>query len=189
MKTTGLLFLTMVWAAWTPGTVDAIPPSPESDQASPASSANTASGHPGDAEHAASPRDARPPAEGKASGEQPGHGRGSDTNHRPNGASLVRANHPKPLPNSRQRSLPGNALNVQQLGSGKPGGAAGSGFIGNETVHNGSPGRTSSAVRPTALSLSTGHHRSPNPAVAGGSLVPPRSNTAAINGTGMSHRH
>ena len=42
MKTTCLLFLTMIWAAWMPGTGYAVP----SQETSPASSANPASGHP-----------------------------------------------------------------------------------------------------------------------------------------------
>ena len=190
MKTTCLLFLTMSWAALTHGTGYAVPSSPASEPTSPASSANSASDHPRDpAQRDAAPADdGRHQTGGKASDEQRDHGRASDTNHPPSRASLTKANRPKQLPNSRQRSLPGNAMNLHQPGSDKSGGAAKGGFIRNETVNNALPVRTPSVVRPTVPSLNNVRHRGPNPAVVGGSANSHSSNTGAINGTRMNRK-
>ncbi len=186
MKTTCLLFVTFGWAALMPGKGYAVPSSPASQQTSPESSANTASGHPGNAGHAASPRDGRPQTGEKASDEQQNHGATSETNRPPSRASLTKANRPKPLPNGRQRSLPGNALH--QPGSNKFVGAAKGGVIANETVSNALPGRTPSVVRPSVPSLNQVHHRSPNPAVVGGAPHLHSSNTGAVNGTRMNRK-
>jgi hypothetical protein len=154
------------------------------------SSANTASGHPGGpAQRDAAPADdGRHPTEGKASHEQRDHGRASETNHLPSRASLTKANRPKQLPNSRQPSKPGNARNLHQPGPDKSGGAAKSGLIRNETVNNALPVRTPTVVRPTVPSLNNVPHRSPNPAVVGGSPSSHSSNTGAINGTRMNRK-
>jgi len=58
----------------------------------------------------------------------------------------------------------------------------------NAMVHRAAPIRTASAVRPTGLSLNHAQHRSPNPAVVGGSPNARRRNTGTIDGTGMNHR-
>jgi hypothetical protein len=184
MRTTCLLFLTMTWAAWTLGTGYAVP----SQETSPASSANPVSGHPDDAAHAASPRDGKHPTEGTDSREQRDHGGAFGPNHSPSRASLTKGNPPKQLPNSRQRSLPGNAINLHQPGSDKSGGAAKGGFIPNETIHSALPVRTSSVVRPTPLSLNNVRHRSANPAVVGGPPTLRSSNIGAINGTRMNRK-
>ena len=186
MKATCLLFLTISWAASMPGAGYAVPSNPASQQISPASSANTASGHPRDAEHAASPRDGRHPTDGKASDEQQNHGRASGTNHPPRGAGLTKANRPKQLPSGRHRSIPGNALH--QRGSDKSRGAAKGGFIQNPTIHNALPVRMSSVVRPIALSPNNVRHRSPNPAVVAGPVNSDRRNNGAINGTHMNRK-
>jgi len=170
MKTTCLLFLTMVWAVLTPGTVDAVPSSPASQQTSPASSANTASGHPGDAEHAASPRAGRHSTEGGASDERRNRARTSDPNHPPGRASLTRTNRPPQLPNSRQRSIAGNALH--QPGSNKSVGAVKGGFIPNETVHHAMPVRRSSNVQVSALRGDNMSYRRINPARVDGGNGP-----------------
>ena len=110
----------------------------------------------------------------------------SDPNHPPSRASLTKANRPKVLPNSRQRSISGNALH--QPGSNKSGGVAKSGFIRNETVHNALPVRTPSGVRPTAPLPNNVRHRSPNPGVVSGSADFHSRNTGAINGTRMNRK-
>jgi hypothetical protein len=203
MKTTCLLFLTMSWAPLTQGTGYAVPSSPASRQTAPEGSANTASDHPRDPARrdAAPPRDGRHETGGKASDEQPDLRRASDKNQQPSRVSLTgltKANRPNQLSNSRQRSLPGNALH--QPGSDKSGGAAKGGFIQNETVHNASPVRTSSVVRPTVPSFnnarpgarswlwSAGRHRGPNPAVVGGSANSDSRNAGTINGTCMNRK-
>jgi len=237
MKTTCLLFLTMIWATLAHGTGYAVPElvpcplpwgegigqaapelvgrplpwgegvprpafspagagrvrgpwGPASQQTSRESSANTASDHPGDPAQrdAAPPRDERHQTEGKASHEQRDHSRASDTNHPPSRASLTKVNRPKQLPNSRQRSLPGNAMNLHPPGSDKSAGAAKGGLIQNETVNNVLPVRTPSVVRPTVPALNNVRHRGPNPAVVGGSPISHSSNTGAINGTRMNRK-
>ncbi len=193
MKTTWLLFLSMSWATLTHGTGYAAPSSPASQQSYPGSSANTASDHPRDpAQRDAAPAgDGRHPTGGKASDEQRDHGRASDRNNPPSRASLIgltKANRPKQLPNRRQRSIPGNAMNLHQPGSDKSGGAAKGGLIRNETVNDALAARMPSVVRPTVPSFINVRHRGPNPAVVGGSALSHSSNTGAINGTRMNRR-
>src|ERR1039458_6890063 len=149
MKTTGLLFLAMTWAAWTPGTGYADP----SQETSPASSANPASGHQRDAGHATSADDGRHSTGTKAPGEQRGYGRASDPNPPPSRASLTKANRPLRPPNGRPRALPGNAMNPHPPGSDPSHSVGIGGFIPNRAVPNALPVRTSSFVRPTPLSL------------------------------------
>jgi hypothetical protein len=180
MKTLCLLFLAMSWAAWMPGTGCAVSSSPTSQPTSPAS------GHPGDAEHAASPRDGRPQTGGKTSDEQRDHERPSNPNHPP---SRTKANRPHLLGNSRQRSLPGNAMHLHPPGANRSVGAAKSGLIRNETVHNVLTVRASSVLRPAALSLNNVRHRGPNPPVVGASPNSHSSNTGAINGTRMNRKY
>ena len=177
MKITCLLFLslivTMSWAALMPGTGYAAP----SQQTSAESSATD------------SPLAGTIPPRNK---DLPRHA--SDKNHPRSRASLTAANRPKQLPNSRKRSIPGNAMNLHQPGSDKSGGAAKGGLIQNETVSNALPVRPPSIVRlrhNAQPSLNNVRHRGPNPAVvggsAGGSANLDSSNTGAINGTRM-HR-
>ena len=125
---------------------------------------------------------------GKPSDEQRDHHHASDKNHPRSRASLTKANRPKQLPNSRERSIPGNAMNLHQPGSAKSGGAAKDGLIRNETVNNALPVRPPSVVRPTVPSLNNVRHRGANPAVIGGSANSDSRNTGAINGTRMNRR-
>jgi hypothetical protein len=176
MKVTRLLFLililTMSSAGLMPGTSYAAP----SQQTSAPSSTNTASA-------------------GNPSNEQRDPSHASDKNHPRRRARLTAANHPKQLPNGRKRSIPGNAVNLHQTGSGKSGVATKGVSTQNETASKAIPVRRPGAVRPTATtlnpSLNNVRHRGPNPAVvggsAGGSANLNSSNTGAINGTRM-HR-
>jgi hypothetical protein len=111
------------------------------------------------------------------------HGRASNMSHPPHRASLTKTNRPMPLPKSRQRSMPRNALH--QLGSNKSGGVAKGGLIPNETAHTALPVRTPSVARPAVPLPNNVRHRSPNPAVVGGSAYSHSRNTAAINGTSI----
>jgi hypothetical protein len=120
-----------------------------------------------------------------------GTGYASDPNHPPSRASLTgltQANRPKQLPHSRQRSIPGNAMNLHQPGADKSGGALKGGLIHNEIVNNALPVRTQSVVRPAVLSLNNVRHRGPNPAVVGGSVSSDSRNIGAINGTRMNRK-
>jgi hypothetical protein len=172
MKVTCFLFLglivTMTWAALMSGTSYAAP----SQQTSAESSATT-------------------PVAGNPSQEQRCPCHASDKNHPRSRASLTAANHPKQLPNGRKRSIPGNAANLHQPGSGKSDAAAKGRLIQNETTSNAMLVRPPGTVRPTAASLNPSlnnvRHRGPNAAVVGGSANFNSSNTGAINGTRM-HR-
>jgi hypothetical protein len=79
-------------------------------------------------------------------------------------------------------------MNLYEPGSNKSGGAAKGGLIRNETVGNALPVRTSTVIRPTAPSFNNVRHRSPNPAVVGGSPNSHSSITGAINGTRMNRK-
>jgi hypothetical protein len=188
MKTACLLLLTMSWATLTQGTGYATPMSPAPQQKSPQSSAPTATAYPGDAKRAAPADNGGYRTREKASVEQRGHGRASITNRPPSRVPLPKANRPKQLPNSRQRSLPGNAMNLHQPGSDRSRGGANGGLTRNETANNALAFGTPSAVRPTVPLLNNVPHRRPNPAMVGGSLISPRSNTGAINGTRMNRK-
>jgi hypothetical protein len=104
------------------------------------------------------------------------------------GAASQKANLPKQLPNNRQRSIPGNALNLHKPGSDKSGGVAKSRFVRIETVNNILAVGTPSGIRPTVPLLDSVHHRTPNPAVVGGSPSSHGGNTVAINGTRMNRK-
>jgi len=122
------------------------------------------------------------------SDEQRGNRRASDKNHPPNQASLAKANRPSQLPNRREHSVTGNAMNLHRPGSDKSRGVANDGLMRNETVKSALPVGSLSVVRPTAPSLNNVRHRGANPAVIGGLVSSKSANTGAINGTRMNHR-
>ena len=190
MKGTGLLFLllTMSSAALMQGTSYAAP----SQQTSAERSPNPASNHPHDAEYAAPVDNGKHETGGKDSNAQRDARHASDKNHPRSRASLTAPNHPKQLPNSRKRSMPGNAMNLHQPGSDKSGGVAKGGSIQNEKVNNAPAVRPPSVVRPTVASLNNAlnnvRHRGPNPAVVGGSANLAGRNIGAINGTRMNRK-
>jgi hypothetical protein len=163
MKTTCLLFLSISWATLTHGTGYAVPELVLCRVENVETPGPLPRGE-------GVPRPAFSPA---GAGRVRGHSR----------PASQKVNRPKQLPNSRQRSLLGNALH--QPGSDKSGGAARSGFIRNETAHHTLPVRTSSSVRPTVPALNNVRHRGPNPAVVGGAPNSRSSNGGAINGTRM----
>jgi hypothetical protein len=133
---------------------------------------------------AESPGSTRP-----AASERRDHRRASVSNHPPSRANLTKVNRPKAHPN-RQAFLPGRgkAINPYPPGSNEPVGVAKGGLIPNKAVHTALPVQTSSVVRPTALPLNKERHRGPNPAVVDGAANLHRSNTGAINGTGINRR-
>ena len=186
MKTTCLLFLTMSWAALMPATGYATPSSTASQRSSPEASVSTASGHPGDAGRADVSDDGKHLADRSASGLHPEQHRTSTTNHAPSRAGLTSANRPKQLPNNRQRSPRGNAMNLEGSGSSRDAGKGG--LMPGETVHNALASRTSSDVWTGRHSLNVVHHRGANPAVVAGSVNSDRRNNGAINGTRMNRK-
>jgi len=156
MKITCLLLLTMSWATLTHGTGYAVP------------------------ELVLSPF---PGGEGVP---QPAHSSAGVGRARgQSGPASQKVNRPKQLPNSRQRSLPGNAVNVHQPGSNSSGGAARSRF---GAANNALIVRTPNVVRPIAPSFNNLRHRSPNPAVLGGAPNSHSTNTGTTDGTRMNHK-
>lgn len=183
-----LFFLAMSWAALTPGTGYAALLNPASQQTSPDRSANPASSHPGDAGQAARPIGGGFQTGKKASVEPRGHTPASTTNRPPLQVPLPKVNPPRQLATSRQRSIPGNVVNLRQPASAGVRSGANGGSTRNETVSRALAFRAPSAVRRTAPLLNNAPHRRSNPAVVGGSLISPRSNTGAINGTRMNRK-
>jgi hypothetical protein len=161
MKTTCLLFLTMSWATLSHEAVLCPLPLGESVPRS----ASSAAGAP------------HRPVQG---------GVGGVSGHR--GPASQKVNRPKQIPNSRQRSLPGNAMDIHRPSSGKSGSAARGVLIRDKSVNNVVAVRTPNVVRPTAPSFNNVRHRNPNPAVVGGSANSQRSNTGTINGTRMNRK-
>jgi hypothetical protein len=194
MKATCLLFLTMSRVLLMQGTSYAAP----SQQTSAESSANDKSAKPAsDRPHDDRPHDpgrVAPADSGKSqnggiSSEEPRDLlQASSKNHPCRRASLTA---PKQLPNSRKRSLPGNAVNLHPPGSHQSGGAAKGGFIKNEKGNSAPTARPRSVVRPTVASHNplpnNVRHRGPNPAVVRGSANS-ASNAGALNGTRMNRR-
>jgi len=115
----------------------------------------------------------------------------SDTNQPHSRAGLIAANRSKQLPTSRKRPLPRNAASLRQPTSARSAAAAKSALIQNETAKHALPVRSTS-FRPSVASLNplpnNVRHRGSNPAVVGGSANSGKSNTGAINGTGMHRR-
>ena len=189
MKTRCLLFLTMSCAALTPGTGYGVPSSPASERSSPETSSNTARGHLGDTGHAAPANDGKHQTGGKTSDEHRDHGRASATNHLPSGVSLTKANHAKRPTDDRQRSRPGNAINVRPHSSDKFAAAPEGGLAQSKAATIRPTGRTPSVVvRPVVPLPNNAHHRSPNAAIVSGSANFHSRNTGAINGTRMDHK-
>jgi hypothetical protein len=141
----------------------------------------------GSPERAASADDGKHQPVAKPSDERRVPGGDSGADHRPKPVSLTKANGPKQLPNNRQRPLPGNALHPPS--SSQSAGAVRGGFIPVQTGHKALPVQTSSVVRPAMPSLNNVRHRSPNPAVVGGTASLHGSNTGAVNGSRIVRKH
>jgi len=198
MKTTCLLLLTMIWATLMQGigyaTPELVPSQPQRSGSHAGRSSMENLETPGRVKNVETPGGVKnvetpgplPWGQGVPRPAFSPAGAGRVRGH--SGPASQKANRPKQLPNGRQRSLPGNAMNLHQPRSHKSGGAAKSGFIRNETVNNASAVRTLGVVRPAVPSPNHLHQRSPNPAVVGSSPPSHRSNTGAINGTRMNRK-
>ena len=169
MKATGLLSLTITCAVLMHGTVHA------AQQTTAGRSATATGDHRQDAGHH---RDA---AE-------------RDRYHPRSRASPIAAKHPKPLPNSRKAPVSGQAMNLLRPG---PSGSrialpARLPGVGRNALST--PGMVrSNTVRPNIAGPNivrpdTVRHRSPNPAVIGGSVPVARRNTGGIDGTRIYRR-
>jgi hypothetical protein len=115
----------------------------------------------------------------------------SDKNQPHSRAGLTAANRSKQLPTSRKRPLTRKAGSPRQPALATSGCATKRGSVQNETTNRALPVRQTS-VRSSVASLNplpgNVRHRGANPAVVGGSANSGKSNTGAINGTGMHRR-
>jgi|SRR5208283_2434338 len=183
MKTAGLVFMMFVSAVSMYGASYAAPAESAPQQSSESSTKAVSS----DRATNATPGDGGTHG-GKPSDEQRGNRRAADKNHPPIRASLAKANRLNQIPNRQEHSKTVNAINLHKPVSDKSGGVVKGGLTQNETGNHVLPVRSPSIVRPTVPPLDNMRHRSPNPAVVGGSANSITKNTGAINGTRMNRK-
>jgi len=188
MKTARLACLIIGCAALMRGPAYAAPDTVTSQQASGASSSNTASHGPGDVGQAAPVTQEKQPKNGKSSdGQQERH----DVSHegRPKGrSSPTKTDRFPQVSNNASRSMLGNAGNHGQTGSSALGRTAMGGPIQNQGVRHAFPVQPARAARFNTPMLNNVRHRSPNPAIVGGSGNITRKNDGALDGTRMARK-
>jgi len=187
MKAICLLSLMISYTALTDGTVYAHPANPTSQQTFPEGPTAKVSNRPQDAEHAAPANGGKRQKGGSHADGRRGNRQVSAKNH-PRSSAATRKDRPKHLPNNRERSPSGNALNVHQPGSDKSSVVAQSALIQRGTVNNALPVRPASVIRPAFALPNNVRHHGANPAVIGGSANSSSRSTGAINGTGVHRR-
>jgi hypothetical protein len=186
MKTIGLFFLTLGFAAWTIAAAYAGQSVAASQQAVPRIATNAAGNHARETDHAA-------PARGETHGGKPSD---DQQNHRKvsaNKAPAASANLSKPKRRnevSHNRELSGSerSRNSHRPAADKSAGGAQKGLAGSETINHAPSNRPSSAARPAVPSLSNVRHRGPNPPIVGGVRNSNSRNTAALDGTHMNRK-
>lgn len=107
----------------------------------------------------------------------------SDKNHSHSRVNPTKANRPKQLRNSRERSTSQNVMNVHQPSSSKP--TPGAARIAN---NRSLPVRSPNVVALNGQQFKNAHNRASSMTTIGGPANPVR-NTAAIDGTGINRRH
>jgi len=175
MKTTRLVLTTIVSVALVQGRAFAAPRAASSQQASAASSSTTASSNPGSSGEAAPVEDAKQHTNPASPDPQHEWHGSSDEKHRSGDASQTMAHRPWQLANNKNTSRFGNRYQP----------AARGGTIQNKEARYVPVPGVVSAGGPT---LSNVRHRSPNPAIVGGSRNTIANSTGAINGTRMNHK-
>jgi hypothetical protein len=186
MKTIGLIFLMLGFAAWSVRATYAGQSVAASQQGSLRSSANGAGNHSRDAEPGA-PADAGTRV-GKPSDEQQAHRKVPSNKPPASNPSVSKSSRRNELTNGRERSGSEDPKNSRRTGSDKSRGVAHSGLARNETTNHAASDRASRAVRPAAPSLGNVRHRESNPAIVGGVGNSNTRNTAALDGTHMNRR-
>lgn len=107
----------------------------------------------------------------------------SGKNHPHSRASLTRTSRPKQPRNGRERSTPGNVMNVHQPSSGKS--AAGAAKLANRRKL---PVRPPGGAALNGRQFKDSRNRGVGPAIISGTANATKG-TAAINGTGTNRRH
>jgi hypothetical protein len=125
---------------------------------------------------------------GKTSGQQQiGHGQVSGANQAHAGSAPPKATHPLPLPKTGTHHAAPNTTQARSAGALQSTNAAAAALRENHATSNLRSVQLHTAPRP-AQSPNNVRHRSPNPAILGGSVSPSAANTGALNGTRMSRR-
>lgn len=135
------------------------------------------------ARDAASPENRQHLKHGTRSDEQRTRRHISDKNHSHSRVSPTKANRPKQLRNSRERSTSQNVMNVHQPSSSKA--AAGAARIAN---NRSLPVRSPNVAALNGQQFKNAHNRASSMTTIGGPATPVR-NRAAIDGTGINRRH
>jgi hypothetical protein len=187
MKTLGLVFVMLGCAAW-PVRATCAGQSVEAAQQMPNRSAmDTVGNHSRESEHVAradaATRAAQPSDEQQAHRKVPG---GKPPASKPHVSKSSSRNE---LANGRGRSGSEDSKNAHHPGSEKSRNAAQNELARNETVNRAPSNRAPTAARGAAPSVSTAHHRGPNPAVIGGAGISNSRNTVALDGTHMNRKH
>ena len=185
MRTACLVFVMIGCAGLMRGPVYAAPDTGTSQQASAASSSNTASNSPGNVGQPAPVPDEKQPTKGKSSDAQPMQ-RNVSHEGRPRGRSNPTKTERFPqVSNNASRSMLGTTGNHEQPGSSALGRTAMGGPIRNQGVRHAFSVQPASGARFNTPTLNNVRHRSPNPAIVGGSGNITRKNDGALDGTRM----
>lgn len=102
------------------------------------------------------------------------------------GLASPKAHRSIPLPKTPSTS--GKRLNPGSLGANQSVGPVKGASLRSQTARSALAARTSGSTRPAAPLFSNARHRSPNPALVGGSAGASGRNAAAINGSAMKRR-
>lgn len=121
--------------------------------------------------------------ENNNSGEQRDANRPSHCNLACNHADRNQSKHLIPVPHNRLSFRPATVRGLAPLGSSRPGKSEKKGPIREGTAQSALPNGTG----PGPATTGNVPHRSPNPAIIGGTLK--TSNTGVVNGTRMQHKH
>jgi hypothetical protein len=182
MKTIGVFFLTLGFAAWTIGAAFAGQSVAASQQAAPRNAANAVGNHAREADHAA------PAGGGKPSDDQQNHPKVSANQAPAASANLSKPNRRKEGSNNRERPGSERSRNSHGPAADKSAGGAQNGLARSETINHAPSNRASSIARRALPSLSDVRHRGPNPPIVGGVGNSNSRNTAALDGTHMNRK-
>ena len=185
MKAAGLALAMMGCAVLIHGTSYAFSPSPAPQGQSSENSAKRFTGdHATDAASAdqAKGRMDRTPLDERD------HRHDSDRSQARSHINVTKANRPAQPRDSQQHFTSGNGTDNRQLVPGRSSGVIRGRLIQSARINNDLPARPPTVGGPTATTLSSVRHRSPNPATINGSVNPKTGDTGAINGTRMRRR-
>jgi hypothetical protein len=186
VKTVGLIFLTLGWAASAVGAAGVGQSVAASQQAPSRNVAGTVGNRSHEADHVAPAADRA--HVGKPSDDQQNHRKVSGNKLPASNTSPSKSDHRNEVSSGRERSVRDDSKTSRRTGSDKSRGVAQNGLARNETTNHAASNRTPAVVRPAAPSLSNVRHRGANPAIVGGPGNSNTRNTAALDGTHMNRK-